>query len=58
MSIKSERREAREDVTTYDEAELSGLLAHVGEAIDKFRAGELDAIASTSVFASLGGALA
>lgn len=43
MSSKSERRKAREDVATYHEAELSGLVAHVGEAIDKFRAGELDA---------------
>ena len=43
VSSKSERREAREVVARYHELELSGLLAHVGEVIDKFRAGELDA---------------
>lgn len=43
MSSKSEQRKAREDVTAYHEAELSGLVAHVGEVIDKFRAGEIDA---------------
>lgn len=43
MSSKSERRKARDDVAAYREAQLAGLIARVGEAIDKFRAGELDA---------------
>lgn len=43
MSSKLERRRARQNVAAYHEAELSALVAHVGEAIDKFRAGELDA---------------
>lgn len=44
MSSESERRAAREDVAAYHEVQLTGLVVRVGEAIDKFRAGELDAI--------------
>lgn len=33
----------REDVAAYHEAQLAGLVARVGEAIDRFRGGELDA---------------
>ncbi|MEU7876073.1 hypothetical protein [Dactylosporangium sp. NPDC049140] len=43
MSDKAERRAAREVVTAYHEAELGGLVARVGEAVDRYRAGELDA---------------
>lgn len=42
MSSKSERRAAREAVGTYHEAQLAELVARVGEAIDSYRAGELD----------------
>lgn len=43
MSSKSERRAAQEAVAAYHEAQLAGLIEHVGGAIDRFRAGELDA---------------
>lgn len=43
MSSKSERQKAREEVAAYHEGELSRLVTCLGEAIDKFRAGELDA---------------
>ncbi|WP_097188173.1 hypothetical protein [Ornithinimicrobium cerasi] len=43
MSSKSERRAASEDVAAYHEAELAKLVARVGEAIDGFRAGQMDA---------------
>ena len=43
MSQKSDRRQAREAVAGYHEAKLAELVAHVAEAIDRFRGGELDA---------------
>jgi hypothetical protein len=43
MSNKSERRAAREAVAEYHEARLAELVEHVGDAVDRFRAGELDA---------------
>lgn len=43
VSCKSERRAAREDVAAYHEEPLTVLVARVGEAIDSFRAGELEA---------------
>ena len=43
MSTKSERRAAREAVAAYHEAQLAALVQRVGEAVDSFRAGELDA---------------
>ncbi|MFT4226527.1 hypothetical protein [Micropruina sp.] len=43
MPDKSERRAARAEVRTYHEAELTKLVARVGDAIDRHRAGELDA---------------
>ena len=43
MSGKPERRQARETVAAYHESMLSELVAHVAEAIDRFRDGELDA---------------
>jgi len=43
VSNKSERRAARSVVAEYHQAELDGLVARVGEAIDRYRAGDLDA---------------
>lgn len=43
MSQKSDRQQAREAVTAYHEAELAELVAHVAEAMDRFRSGELTA---------------
>lgn len=40
---KAERRAARNAVATYQEAQLAVLVAHVGEAVDRFRADESDA---------------
>ncbi|RYB96026.1 hypothetical protein EUA06_00005 [Nocardioides glacieisoli] len=41
MSQKSDRQQAREAVAAYHEAELAELVAHVAEAIDRFRSDEL-----------------
>ena len=43
MSAGSERQQASEAVAAYHGAALAELVAHVAEAIDRFRAGELDA---------------
>jgi hypothetical protein len=43
VSSKSERRAAREVVADYHGAQLGALVARVGEAVDRYRAGELDA---------------
>jgi hypothetical protein len=43
MSGKSERRVARGVVAEYHQAELGKLVARVGEAVDRYRTGELDA---------------
>ena len=43
MTSKSERRAAREEVAAYHETRLTELVQHVGEAVDRLRAGELDA---------------
>lgn len=43
MSSKSERRAAREAVAEYHQARLAELVQRVGDAVDGFRAGELDA---------------
>jgi hypothetical protein len=43
VSDRSERRLAREVVADYHQAELGHLVARVGEAVDGYRAGELDA---------------
>jgi len=43
VSTKSERRAAREVIAAYHEAQLAELLQRVGETVDSFRAGELDA---------------
>lgn len=39
---KARRRVARTLVATYHEAELAGLVEHVAEAIERYRAGEFD----------------
>ncbi|MGD0273935.1 MAG: hypothetical protein ABSB96_09440 [Gaiellaceae bacterium] len=39
---KAERRAALERVRSYYDEELAGLIAHVEEAIDRYRAGEID----------------
>ena len=43
MSTKAERQAAREAVGAYHEAQLPELIRHVGEVVDRFRAGELTA---------------
>lgn len=43
VSTKSERRAAREVIAAYHQAQLAELLQRVGETVDSFRAGELDA---------------
>jgi hypothetical protein len=43
VSSKSERRAAREVVADYHGAQLGALVARVGEAADRYRAGDLDA---------------
>jgi hypothetical protein len=43
MSSKSERRAARQAVGRYHEDCLAELVQRVGDAVDRFRAGELDA---------------
>lgn len=43
MSAKSERRAAREVVAAYHEAQLAELVKRVGEGIDSFRAGHVNA---------------
>ena len=43
MGTKAGRRAARERVSAYHQAQLAGLLGHVAAAIDRYRAGEIDA---------------
>jgi hypothetical protein len=43
MSTKSERQSAREVVAAYQESRLAELVGRVGDAVDRFRAGEIDA---------------
>jgi len=43
MARESPRRDAQKRVAAYHEAGLGELVRHVGEAIDAFRAGKLDA---------------
>lgn len=43
MASKSERRAASELVATYHNAQLAELVNRVGEAVDRYRTGELDA---------------
>jgi len=43
MGTKAERRAARERVNAYHQAQLTGLLTNVAAAVDRYRAGEIDA---------------
>ena len=43
MTRKSDRRQAHAAVASYHESNLAGLVAHVAEATDRFRNGELNA---------------
>jgi hypothetical protein len=43
MCTKAERHAARERVNAYHHAQLAELLSHVTAAIDRYRAGEIDA---------------
>ncbi|KAB7743092.1 hypothetical protein GA707_15760 [Nostocoides sp. F2B08] len=43
MSSKSERQAARAVVADYHAAQLGALVARVGEAVDRYRVGEMDA---------------
>ncbi len=43
MSDKSQRRAARSVVADYHQTQLGVLVAHVAEAVDGYRAGDLDA---------------
>lgn len=43
MAGKSERQIAQAAVAQYHEAQLSALVEHVGQGVDRFRRGELDA---------------
>src|SRR5438552_18619222 len=43
MGTKAERRAAREHVAAYHELCLGELLAHVASAVDRYRAGGIDA---------------
>ena len=43
MGTKAERRSARALVASYHEAQLAELLEHVAGALERYRAGELDA---------------
>jgi hypothetical protein len=45
VATKAERRAARERVSAYHQAQLAELLSHVGAAIDRYRAGEIDTYA-------------
>jgi len=49
VSDKSERRAAREVVAAYQRARLIELVQRVGDAVDGFRAGELDAFQADQV---------
>ena len=49
MSANSERQAARDAVAAYHGARLAELVEHVDRAIDRFRAGGLDAFAADRV---------
>ena len=43
MTAKSDRQAAREAVAAFHEAQLAGLVEHIGSAVDRFRSGQMDA---------------
>jgi hypothetical protein len=44
MTTKAERRAARQEVAAYHEKQLGQLVRHVDLALERFRAGELNAL--------------
>ena len=46
VGTKADRRAARERVSAYHQSQLAELLSHVAAAIDRYRAGEIDAYAA------------
>jgi hypothetical protein len=49
VGTKAERRAARERVGGYHEAELAALVDHVAQAIDRYRAAEIDALGADEI---------
>jgi hypothetical protein len=49
VSTKSERQAAREVVAAYHEARLAEMVERVGAAVDRLRAGEIDAFEADQV---------
>ncbi|WP_298753177.1 hypothetical protein [uncultured Serinicoccus sp.] len=49
MATNAERRAAREKMAAYHQVELAKLVGRVGQAVDEFRAGQLDAFAVDQV---------
>jgi hypothetical protein len=49
VSTKAGRRTARERVSAYHQSQLAELLGHVGAAIGRYRAGEIDAYAANQM---------
>jgi hypothetical protein len=45
VTTKSDRQAARQAVAAFHEAQLAGLVEHVGSAVDRFRSGHMDAFA-------------
>jgi hypothetical protein len=45
VATKAERRAAQEPVSAYHQAQLAGLLSHIGAATGGYRAGQIDAYA-------------
>jgi len=43
VTAKSDRQAAREAVAAFHEAQLAGLVEHIGSAVDRFRSGQMDA---------------
>jgi hypothetical protein len=56
MSDKSQRRAARSVVADYHQTQLGVLVAHVAEAVDGYRAGELVAFGVDQVLFQYSGA--
>ncbi len=56
MPSKADRRAPRSALATYQEAQLAVLIAHVGDAVDRFRAGELDTFGVDEVLYQYAGA--
>jgi hypothetical protein len=42
VTAKSDRQAAREAVAAFHEAQLAGLVEHVGSAVDSFRSAQMD----------------